>query len=301
MERNYSVITLAQGIYWKWFEREYNGAIDQWSLYDIKSQIAILKGINPLFKIRVHPLLFAADNPDWLASLTADEQRSSIEKHIQDVYDILTNLNVQPTEWVVVNEPYFKGSNWIRNDDLYNKLGYNYIPYSFQAARRILGSGATLIYNDTSNNSSSQTEYSYYTNLTRQNIDLLKQTGINNIAVGLQMHLMGKIPPNESDLIATMQSYGLPVYITELDVDMSGIPENQQQAIQSEIFATVFRAAIKSGVCKGISFWNGVDIYSYPMDYLGKPNSNPTLFDKNFEPKQSYYAVLKELFAFLQN
>lgn len=115
------------------------------------------------------------------------------------------------------------------------------------------------------------------------------------------MHLTGAVPPNETDLIATMQSYGLPVYITELDVDMSGIRENQQQIIQSSIFATVFRAAIKSGVCKGISFWNGVDIYSYPEDYLGKPDSNPTLFNDNFEPKQSYYTVLKELFTFIEN
>jgi len=301
LERNYSVITLAQGIYWKWFEPEHNGAIDQWSLYDIKSQIAILKNINPLFTIRVQPLLFAANNPDWLSSLTAEEQKSAIEKHIQDVYDTLTKLNVQPTEWVVVNEPYFKGSGWVREDSLYDKLGYDYIPFSFQSARNILGSNAILIYNDTANNSSSQTEYSYYTDLTKQNVERIKQTGINNIAVGLQMHLTGAVPPNETDLIATMQSYGLPVYITELDVDMSGIRENQQQIIQSSIFATVFRAAIKSGVCKGISFWNGVDIYSYPEDYLGKPDSNPTLFNDNFEPKQSYYTVLKELFTFIEN
>ncbi len=307
LANNYSIITLAQGTYWKWFERTKDGPIDSWSKDDILAQIKIIqkmKQINPNLKIRIAPFgSFPEGNPDWLNGLSQDEAKIQIKEYMQQLFDLLTQNGITPDEYVVVNEPFFRGSNWVRQDALYNSLGYDYITYAFTTAREIVGNKPLLIYNDTANNSRNQDPYSYYTNLTKQQATALKQAGITNFAVGMQMHLYGNVPVNEEDLIKTMQDYGAPVYITELDVDVSMLSPQARNKALSDIYTSVFRAAIKSGVVKGISTWNGVDDLSNPVDYLRKSGASPTLFSGsvNPQPKEVYYKVLKELLSNFHN
>ena len=307
LANNYSIITLAQGTYWKWFERTKDGPIDSWSEGDILAQIKIIqkmKQINPNLKIRIAPFgSFPEGNPDWLNGLSQDEAKIQIREHMQRLFNLLTQNGITPDEYVVVNEPFFRGSNWVRQDALYNSLGYDYITYAFTTAREIVGNKPLLIYNDTANNSRNQNPYSYYTNLTKQQATALKQAGITNFAVGMQMHLYGNAPVNEEDLIKTMQDYGVPVYITELDVDVSMLSPQARNKALSDIYTSVFRAAIKSGVVKGISTWNGVDDLSNPVDYLRKSGASPTLFSGsvNPQPKEVYYKVLKELLSNFHN
>ena len=96
-----------------------------------------------------------------------------------------------------------------------------------------------------------------------------------------------------------MQEYGVPVYITELDVDVSMLPEQDRNQALFDIYTSVFRASVKSGVCQGISTWNGVDDLSTAVDYEGKTDASPTLFSGsvNPQPKEVYYKVLKELLS----
>lgn len=301
--RNYDVITLAQGTYWKWFERTKDEPIDKYSASDIQEQIRIIKQMkqnNPSLKIRIAPFgSFPEDNPDWLKGLSADEAKHYLAQHMQDLFTLLKENDLTPDEYVVVNEPYFKGKTWVRQDALYDSAGYDYITYAFQTAREIVGDKPVLLYNETANNSEYQAPYNYYTNLTKQEVKALKQADISNFAVGMQMHLFGNSPINENDLTKTMQDYGVPVYITELDVDVSMLSPQARDKALSDIYTSVFRAAIKSGVCKGISTWNGVDTLSSPVDYQGKKDASPTLFSGSTDPapKKVYFQVLKELLS----
>ena len=308
MANNYSVITIAQGAYWKFFEREMDAPIDKYSSSDIKAQIQIIKNmklINPNLKVRIHPFgSFAQANPDWLKGLSPDEAKIQLKQHMQQLYSLFIDNGLIPDEVVVVNEPFFQGSGWIRDDALYRDgLGYDYILYAFSVAQEIVGDKTTLIYNDTANNSETQVPYNFYTGLTKQVVEMLKNAGIKNFAVGMQMHLNGNAPVNENDLIQTMQNYGVPTYITELDVDTSMLPLEQRDTALTNIYTTVYRAAIKSSVCKGISTWNGVDDLTVAVDYNGNIDASPSMFtnSSNPQPKQVYYNVLKTLLSELNS
>lgn len=300
LAQEYQMVTLAQGNYWKWFERDKDAVTDKWSKGDIESQIAIIKKMqqtNPSLQVRVHPFgSFPEANPDWLKGLSKEEAQKQLKDHMQALYDVYQKSGITPSQYVVANEPYFQGSNWVRQDALYQDAGgYNYIPQAFKDARAIVGSDAVLLYMDTANNSKKPGVYNYYTELTKKNIDLIKSNGDQNIAVGMQMHLFGNAPLDEKDLIATMQYYGTDVYVTELDVDVSMIPEAQKAETLAKFYSTVYSAAQKSGVCRGVTTWNGVDSLSTPVDRDKKTGAQPTMFNGDYSPKLAYYAVMKEL------
>jgi len=160
-----------------------------------------------------------------------------------------------------------------------------------------VGNDAVLLYMDTANNSKKPGVYNYYTEITKKNIDLIKSNGDQNIAVGMQMHLFGNAPLDEKDLIATMQYYGTDVYVTELDVDVSMVPEAQKAETLAKFYSTVYSAAQKSGVCRGITTWNGVDSLSTPVDRDKKTGAQPTMFNGDYSPKLAYYDVMKTLLS----
>ncbi len=304
LNKDFGTIELTSGIAWKWFEPE-PGKFNQFMLADVKRQLEVFKGFTKttIFK-RVHPLVWAEHEPTWLlpGTYTRDQAIKALQDHIKTVMALFNETAAH--EWIVVNEPYFKatkseyGFDYTRTDPLHNIIGPDYIEIAFQTAREIDPSGI-LIYNDTSNNSLNKrdTKNSLYTGVTQANVNSLKAKGLID-GVGMEMHLDAATPPSEDDLIKTMQSYGVPVYVTEMDVDLSKIGGTEQERLakQAEIYATVLRAALKSGVCKSFGFYDMGDKYSWLIKYQNEPQSaEPTLFDDNFNPKPAYYALLRVL------
>lgn len=305
LAKNYSVLTIAQGNYWDGFERKKGEAPNEWSEKDIKYQINAVKKMkqtNPDLRVRVHPLAsFPQSNPKWLVGLSVGEAKAALSKHIQDVVTLYKNNGITPDEYVVVNEPYISEGSIYREDTLHNILGDDYIASAFKETRRIVGDKPLLIYNDTANNSLTQREYSYYTKLTKINIGRIKAAGVQNIAVGMQMQLEARLPFDKEDFKKTMQWYGTNVVITELAVDGSGVDPQKRQQRVADVYCDVASGAIESGVCLGVSTWNGVDEISDPVDYRGKADAAPTLFINPDDPqkKLAYYAVLARVFSYL--
>jgi endo-1,4-beta-xylanase len=192
-------------------------------------------------------------------------------------------------EWVVVNEPYILPYRPI--DIFYQTIGVDYLEIAFRAAREADPS-ATLIYNDSDNH----TPAGITTNLTRKNVRLIKTKGLVDV-VGMQMHLDGARPPARKEIIATMKSYELPVYVTEMDVNMKDVAatEDEKYRLQAKIYREAVEACLESGVCRSITFWEVGDKYSWaewPKDAPhASPNADMTLFDDNLEPKPAYYAI----------
>lgn len=128
------------------------------------------------------------------------------------------------TEWVVVNEPYLKGSN--RTDDIFYKAfgGYEYIELAFQTARNA-DPTARLIYNDTDNHST----IGGTTKLTMQIIQMLKAKNLID-AVGIQGNIGDWVPIYDKNNIEnTLKSYELPVIITEFDYNLVGVGGTEQE------------------------------------------------------------------------
>lgn len=250
-------------------------------------------------KIHGQALIDHGSYPDWLKNGTfdRDELRNIIRTH---VIDVVSHFRGKIARWVVANE--FHPLNWTGYTDyVQQSIGADVLDIAFQAARDADPS-ATLIYNDNANHarkSGNVFDYGAYAN-TLSIVDRLTRKGILD-GVGVQMHLDGSNAPSPDDVSATLKSYGLPVYITEMDVNMKDVAGSQDKRYsqQAEIYKTILQAAIHSGACKSFIFYTVGDRYSWieTDKSYGKysPNADPTPFDDNLKPKPAYYAILGAL------
>lgn len=305
IKNNFNDLTITWGILWNEAEpQEGNFTTHDAGQQFLKLRTHGITGKNIVFK--GHALVFPQYDPDWLSQKTPAELDSILENHIKEM---ITAYQGNISQWVVVNEPFSRNG---KVDALQNALGNDYVYKAFEYARKY-GPNTKLIYNDTLNHTSNGAT----TNQTKEIVSRLKQLGLVD-AVGLQMHIVasdGII--NTQDIISTMKGYNLPVKITELDVDLTGIngtddelrrfgidpnlvsPKADKRAlIQAKIYSDVVGACIGSGVCQEINFWEIGDQYSWLEKSQNRPNADATLYTDQLQPKASYYEVLK---AFLEN
>ena len=109
------------------------------------------------------------------------------------------------------------------------------------------------------------------------------------------MHLDAAQPPDKQDVIVTMQNYGIPVHVTEIDVNLTNVPGTQEArfALQGQIYGDMLTACLDSGVCASFSVWGFWDKYSWLERYSAE--ADPTLFDDDLNPKPAYFTLLEIL------
>ena len=177
---------------------------------------------------------------------------------------------------------------------MWKKFGDDYLIRIFQHAREILPN-KKIIYNEAYNYSRNDSMYPY----TVEVVNLLKAHHLID-AVGMQMHMTMNVwaeKMNIDETVSIMQEFGLPVYVTELDVNQTPMSGTDQEKLihQAQIYENVVRACVRSGVCEIINFWGQTDTDSWYMFALNEPNSKACLFDENGIPKLAYYGVLRGL------
>ncbi|MCL4531364.1 MAG: endo-1,4-beta-xylanase [Chloroflexi bacterium] len=230
--------------------------------------------------------------PAWLQGLSRDQMDKAIYNH---VYTIVSRYKGRIEEWTVVTEPYMPP--YFTNDVFYKAFGtYDYITTAFKAARDADPS-AKLIFEDDDNH----TTNGKATNLTRQIVQTLKTSGLID-SVGIEMHLRGNDAPKSSEVVQTIQSYGVPVEITSVDVDMRNVQGSKEQRyqLQASIYADTVKTCLASGICKSFSVWGIGDKYSwleYPTSNSTSPLAEPTPFDDDLNPKPAYFAMRDVLSA----
>lgn len=254
---------------------------------------------------RFQHLFDGADSPKWLVNggFSQAEVRGFMQRWVETaVKHFASAFPGQVVQYTVVNEVYTPD----REDFLYQVFGFDYIPEAFRLARAAtagLPSRPILLYSDTKNHASDPFN-GFNTRLTLERLEPLKEAGLVD-GVACQCHLSASRPPDKADMIATFQAYGLPVYITEMDVSLNKTPGSQEARyqLQAEIYRTVFEAALESGVCRSLSFWGAgyswleqPEFQSHPQ---GGPNADPTLWDRQYQPKPAFFAVRDVLAAAL--
>lgn len=248
------------------------------------------------YLLRGHALVFPSVSPEWLqnSNYSIEEMTQILINHVQRVVSYSQELGIN--EWVVVNEPYL--SPYRTDDPFYRALGnYDYITVAFQAARDANPS-ARLIYNDTDNHYSG----GLTTSLTRQMVSRLREQGLID-AVGVQAHLGDWVPlptteRDKQDIIRTLVGYGLPVVVTELDVNLHNVSGTQEERymLQAEVYQIFIDAALQAGVTE-ISFWGIDEGNSWLEVWSGQFDADATLFDRNLNPKPAYYAITQLLLS----
>jgi endo-1,4-beta-xylanase len=130
-----------------------------------------------------------------------------------------------------------------------------------------------------------------------------KRRGVPIDGVGLQMHIpmfYADIPAVAAN-IARLSALGLQVHITELDVslplDSNGLSSADDLNRQADVYRGIVRACLNSPGCTAIQTWGFTDKYSWIGSHSRGARGQALPFDRAYQPKAAYRAVLDELSA----
>jgi len=277
-------------LYWPNMERQ-QGSIDANS----RINAADFASSNNMDSIG-HLVLWGKDVPTWLkeGNFSRDQMIDILKTRVINTIKTMAHYGVY--SYIVVNEA-------SSGDDIFKqKIGKDYVNIAFITARDTgneLGIPLTLIYNDYSNH----TPNGQRTQKTIEIVNQLRQQGLID-AVGLEMILSYPENPSVNEIISTMQSYDIPVIITEGAVLMGNFKGDpiEKFKTQAQIYNNIFTAALRSGVCSKFIVFVPVDEMSpwetEPTLEGYSPNNDPSLYslvNGDIMPKPSFYTIMEVL------
>jgi endo-1,4-beta-xylanase len=205
--------------------------------------------------------------------------------------------------WDVVNEALADGgTNILRNSPWSQIIGPDFIAKAFEYAHEA-DLDAILRYNDYSleNSSKRQKLITLIKSLQAQHVPVM--------AIGSQTHVSVTSPSFEEEdkVLTDLETLGLPIHITEFDVnsaqggqrntsgDVAANAATTQGGLVSDVdrklanaYAGLFRAFVKhQKSVKLITFWGVNDAVSW------RAQGHPLLFDGNDQPKPAFDAVIR--------
>ena len=240
------------GTYWnqvtpenagKWGSVEATRNVMNWTNLDTAYNYAQANG----FKFKAHNLIWGAQYPTWITSLSTADQRTEIEEWMSLLAARYPNI------WAVdvVNEPVktplpFKDA--LGGD---GATGWDWVITSFQLAR-IKFPNARLFINEygTENDATARGQL-----LTI--INLLKTRGLID-GIGIQSHYFNLDSMTGAQMTACLDAYaatGLDLYISELDIRGPAATEASQAAQYQEIFPAIWNHAS----VKGVTLWGYIE------------------------------------------
>ena len=255
--------------------------------------------------VRGHVLVWHSQTPDWFfkenfdpngAWVSKDKMTKRLENYIKTVMETLAKNypDVEFYAWDVVNEA-ASDAGTIRDAGSNNEVNgqsawvkvygdQSYIPLAFEFAKKYAPAGCKLFYNDYNEYSPNKQAYIIS--------DILKPLVEKNLidGVGMQSHISMSYPT--IDLYkSAMQQYadlGLEIQVTELDVSEKSNEYADQLALAQryqDVFK-MYKEMKDSGVnLSAVVLWGITDSTSWIGGY-------PLLFDKDYQAKPSYYAVI---------
>ena len=254
-------------------------------------------------KVRGHCLVWGRANPDWLAQAHFTPSRLSelLHKHIDQV---MKHYSGQVFAWDVVNEALDENGK-VRDSIWYNQPGVGfagrgtaYIEQAFRWAREA-DARALLFYNEAEGEALGRKSDAIYAM-----VKDFRGRGVPIDGVGLQLHISQPTPDTAGITanVARLAALGLQVHITELDVslpvDARGEPLHREDLQrQAEIYGGIVRACLQNSGCTAIQTWGFTDKYSWIGSSSKGTRGWALPFDRSYEPKPAYNALLREFRA----
>ena len=255
--------------------------------------------------VRGHVLVWHSQTPDWFfkenfdsdgAWVSKEKMTQRLENYIKIVMETLEKDYPDVTfyAWDVVNEAASDAgtirpagsNNEVNGQSAWVKVygDQSYIPLAFEFAKKYAPAGCKLFYNDYNEYSPNKQAYIIS--------DILKPLIEKDLidGVGMQSHISMSYP--SIDLYrSAMQQYadlGLEIQVTELDISEKSNAYADQLALAQryqDVFK-MYKEMKDSGVnLSAVVIWGITDSTSWIGGY-------PLLFDKDYQAKPSYYAVV---------
>jgi endo-1,4-beta-xylanase len=202
------------------------------------------------FPFHFHVLLWGAQQPGWINDLTAEEQLEEITEWFDTLavrYPDIDYLEVANECLPTHNPPDGNGGRANYKEALGGdgETGFDWVITAFQMAREKFPAETKLMLNDYGiiGNTSSTAEY---LNL----IQLLQDEDLIDI-IGVQGHAFttGAPTPTMIQNLTTLASTGLPIQVTELDID------GPTDEIQLQDYQRIFPALYEHPGVMGITLW----------------------------------------------
>ena len=229
--------------------------------------------------------------------------REELLRRMRDhIFTVVGRYRGRIKVWDVVNEAIADGgTNILRNSLWLQIIGPDYIAKAFEYAHEA-DPDAILRYND----------YGLENPVKRHKlIALIKSLQAQHVpvmAIGSQTHVSVSSPgyEEEDQELTELEQLGLPIHITELDVNgaqggqrgfgadvannaattQGGLVDDAHQRLAKE-YATLFAVFLKHPSVKVVTFWGVNDGVSW------RRNGRPLLFDAHDQPKPAFYAVIR--------
>lgn len=241
----------------KWGSVETSQGVYNWTTLDSMYHYAVAKGI----PFKEHNLLWGQQQPNFISSLDSASQLQEIKNWMQNVGQRYPQMALCD----VVNEPIHTLPNGASTNANYIKAlggtgttGYDWIVNAYTLARQYMPANAKLLINEYNVLNSTATTNTYITI-----INLLKAQNLVD-GIGVQCHYFELSPNTVATLQTNLNSLaatGLPIYISEMDVDESS------DAVQLASMQKYFPFLFTNSAVKGITFWG------YVQDDMWKANA----------------------------
>ncbi|MFK7993275.1 MAG: endo-1,4-beta-xylanase [Granulosicoccus sp.] len=235
-------------------------------------------------QVHGHPLVWHRQLPEWITKSEVADR----EQHMNDfIQRIMERYHADIPIWDVVNEP-IGAEGSLRSDSVwFEAMGEFYIDKALQQARSISPSAALLI-----NEFDIGMAGEKFSGLV-QLIERLQARNVPLDGIGFQLHLFDNFSTFEQlrNNFTIIESLGLDIYITELDVSISaeGEPSSQQLIQQADVYREIAEICVQHSRCKALQMWGFTDQYSF------RSNFNPLPYDRAYQQKPAYQALQQAL------
>ncbi len=263
-----------------------------------------------------HTLVWHHQTPRWVFRNENGEpvdRETLLARMREHIHTVVGRYKGRIKGWDVVNEA-LEEDGRLRQSPWLRIIGEDYIAKAFEFAHEA-DPDCELYYNDFSLENKPKRDGAVAL------VKKLKAQGVPITGVGLQGHYTMDWPSKKqlADTIRAFTELGVKVMITELDIDVlprpdrhrgadlmvryqvdpklnpytSGLPERMQKALAKR-YADIFEVFVQHRhAITRVTFWGVTDGQSW-LNYWPMPGrtNHPLLFDRNYEAKPAYYAVI---------
>ncbi len=259
--------------------------------------------------VRGHTLVWHNSVPTWLSEAQVAGSVNVRQLLVDHIQTVVSRYRGRVHSWDVVNEailPKDAQPAALRKSFWYDAVGPDYIELAFHTARAA-DPHARLTYNDYGVETSS----AEHTERRRLILDLLRSMQQRRVpldAVGIQSHIKAAQPdtfgPGLAEYIAAIQSMGLEVYLTELDVNEDDIASNDPAIRDAEVaktYASFLQVALANPAVKLMLTWGVTNRRTWlndgPTHHRKQPNrpQRSLPFDPQYRPTPAFFAIRNTL------
>lgn len=196
------------------------------------------------FPFKFHNLVWGSQQPNWINSLSAEDQKGEVEEWIQAAGERYPDSQLVD----VVNEPLHAKPSYKDAIGGDGSTGWDWVIWSFEQARKAFPNSKLLIneYGIIGNPSAAKQYVSI--------INLLKDRGLID-GIGIQCHQFNMdtvTVKTMNDVLGILDTTGLPIYVSELD--MTG-----DDATQLARYKEKFPVLWEHPSVKGVTLWGYVE------------------------------------------